>query len=178
MPQLGSLWSWTFAPQTSKRFPSRHDIRTVSAFRQRDFPPSLRPMAEAPIWTGRSSQLKNLGPFLLCLLVIPIPWAIWRYLVVRCRVYQLSNERLLITSGVINKVTETLELYRVRDLQSAQPLLLRFFNLQNLHLITSDSSTPEVIIDYVPAGAGLNELFREHIEKCRVQKRVREIDIE
>jgi hypothetical protein len=35
-----------------------------------------------------------------------------------------------------------------------------------------------VVLDYLPAGAGLASLFREHIESCRMAKRVREIDIE
>ncbi|MES2573061.1 MAG: PH domain-containing protein, partial [Verrucomicrobiota bacterium] len=67
-------------------------------------------MAEQTLWTGHSSQLKNLGAFLLGLLVIPLPWTFWQWLQVRNRVYQLTTERLLITSGVLNKTTETLEL--------------------------------------------------------------------
>jgi uncharacterized membrane protein YdbT with pleckstrin-like domain len=135
-------------------------------------------MPEETIWTGTSSQLKNLGAFLLCILVIPIPWAFWRWLQVKNRVYQLTTERLLISSGVINKSTETLELYRVRDLQVAQPFWLRLFGLHNIHLITTDTSTPEIIVDYIPADLKLPDKFREQVEQCRVKKRVREIDIE
>ena len=134
-------------------------------------------MAEETVWTGTSSQLKNLGPFVLCLLVIPIPWAIWRWLDVKSRVFRLTSERLLIESGVLNKTTETLELYRVRDLQVSQPFLLRLFGLQNLTLLTSDTSTPQIVVDYVPAGLGLADKFREQVEACRQKKRVREIDI-
>ena len=32
-------------------------------------------------WTGTPSQWQNLGWFLSCLLLVPIPWAIWRWLV-------------------------------------------------------------------------------------------------
>ena len=134
-------------------------------------------MAEETIWTGTSSQLKNLGAFLLCLLVIPIPWAIWRWLDVKSRVYRLTSERLLIESGVFNKGTETLELYRVRDLQVSQPFLLRLFGLQNLTLLTSDPSTPQIVVDYIPTELGLADKFREQVEACRQKKRVREIDI-
>ena len=135
-------------------------------------------MAEETIWTGTSSQVKNLGAFLLCILIIPIPWAVWRWLEVRNRIFQLTSERLLITSGVINKTTDTLELYRVRDLRVAQPFLLRMFGLQNLQLLTSDSSTPEVVVDYVPVDLKLSDRFREQVEQCRVKKGVRELDIE
>lgn len=32
--------------------------------------------SERIVWTGRQSQWQNLGWFISCLLVIPIPWAI------------------------------------------------------------------------------------------------------
>ena len=135
-------------------------------------------MAEDTIWTGTSSQLKNLGAFLLCLLIIPIPWAVWRWLQVRSRVFQLTSERLLITSGVMNKTTDTLELYRVRDLRVDQPFFLRLFGLQDIHLMTSDPSTPSLVVDYIPTDLKLAERFREQVELCRVKKGVRELDIE
>ncbi|HEX8312592.1 MAG TPA: PH domain-containing protein [Chthoniobacteraceae bacterium] len=134
-------------------------------------------MPEETVWTGTSSQLKNLGPFVLCLLVIPIPWAVWRWLDVKSRVFRLTSERLLIESGVFNKTTETLELYRVRDLQVTQPFLLRLFGLQKLTLLTSDTSTPQIVVDYVPTELGLADKFREQVEACRQKKRVREVDI-
>jgi uncharacterized membrane protein YdbT with pleckstrin-like domain len=135
-------------------------------------------MAEKPLWTGTASQLKNLGAFLLCVFILPIPWALWKWLTVKCRVFELTSERLLITSGILSKTTESLELYRIRDLQVTQPFFQRLFGLQTLHLITSDATTPEVVLDHLPAEAGLAALFREHIESCRMAKRVREIDIE
>ena len=135
-------------------------------------------MTEETLWTGRSSQWKNLGAWLAGILIIPLPWTFWQWLVVRNRVFRLTNERLLIESGVLNKSTETLELYRVRDLQVTQPLLLRMLGLQNITLLTTDKSTPDLVLDYVPAGAGLADKLRVQIEQCRQRKRVREIDIE
>lgn len=118
------------------------------------------------------------GPVLLVLVVFPLGWAFWRWLNLRSRVYSLTNERLLTQSGVFNKTTETLELYRVRDLQVEEPFTLRLVGLQNIRLITTDSSTPQLVLPALPAGAALRDKFRQHIEECRVRKRVREIDIE
>ncbi|MDQ3625225.1 MAG: PH domain-containing protein [Verrucomicrobiota bacterium] len=135
-------------------------------------------MAEETIWSGTSSQVKNFWLYVSCILVVPIPWAIWAYLSVLNRVYTLTTERLLIRSGVFSKTSETLELYRVRDLQVTEPFWHRLFGLKNIALMTSDTSTPEVVIDYIPTSTGLAEKLREHVELCRVKKRVREIDIE
>src|SRR5688500_13588131 len=98
---------------------------------------------ETTLWSGTSSQLNTFGVFGSCLLIIPVPWAIWRWLETKNHVYRLTSERLIIETGVFGKKTETLELYRVRDLQVTQPFLLRIFGLQNIRLLTSDTSTPE-----------------------------------
>ena len=135
-------------------------------------------MTEATLWTGTSSQVKNFWLFVACLLVIPIPWAIWEWLKTKNRVYTLTTERLTIRSGVLNKATETLELYRVRDLQVTEPLWQRIWGLKTIMLITSDSTTPQLLLDYLPADANLGDQFRKQIELCRQRKRVRELGVD
>ena len=62
-------------------------------------------------WTGHPSQWQNLGWFLLCLLLIPIPFALWKWLETRSTVYTLTDQRLKFTRGVFSKTTEDLELF-------------------------------------------------------------------
>src|SRR4051794_9140111 len=82
-------------------------------------------MAEDTLWSGTSSQYKNFWAWVLCILVIPIPWAIYRWLTVKTTTYRLTTERLLTERGILNKVTDTLELYRVRDMQVTAPFTQR-----------------------------------------------------
>jgi uncharacterized membrane protein YdbT with pleckstrin-like domain len=133
---------------------------------------------ETEIWKGTSSQLKNFWWFVSCLLVIPIPWAIWAWLKVKCRVYTLTTERLLIEDGVFNKSQDTLELYRVRDLQVTEPFWPRLFGLQNIQLLATDITTENLILDYLPKAAGLPDRFRAQVEECRQRKRVREVGVD
>ena len=88
------------------------------------------------------------------------------------------RDRLKITEGVFNKVTDTLELYRVKDLETRQPFWSRMCGLENVQVNTSDVSTPFVLVDAVPIKAGLGDKIRNAVENVRMQKRVREIDIE
>ena len=85
-------------------------------------------MAEETIWRGTSSQMKNLGLFILCglfcWLIVPIFIALARYLQTKNKIYELTTERLKITEGVFSKVTDTLELYRVKDIETRQPFPL------------------------------------------------------
>lgn len=143
-----------------------------------DRPPASSSLQEETVWSGRSSQWKNFWAFALCLLVIPIPWAVWRYLQVRYGVFRLTTERLLITKGVLTRVTESLELYRIRDLRVVQSFWQRLLGLQDIQLITTDSSTPQITLDCIPASQVLPNQIRQYVEACRVAKRVREIDIE
>src|SRR6266403_2270020 len=139
-------------------------------------------MAEEIVWRGSSSQWKNFGLYLLCglfcWLIVPIFIALARYLKTKCKIYELTNERLKITEGVFSKVTDTLELYRVKDLETRQPFLYRLAGVENVQLNTSDASTPFVLIDAIPSKVGLADQIRTQVETIRQQKGVREIDIE
>ena len=135
-------------------------------------------MPEQTLWSGTSSQWKNLGPFLLCLLVIPIPWAIYRWLAVKTTKYELTTERLITKRGIFSVDTDTLELYRVHDMAVTQPFFQRVLGLKTLQLVTGDTTSPRVLIDYIPASLNLQDTIRKQVEECRMRKRVRTVDIE
>ena len=64
---------------------------------------------EETLWTGRPSHLNNLVVYIVCtLLVIPIVYAIWRWLQLNCTTYELTNQRLRITTGVFNREEDEL----------------------------------------------------------------------
>lgn len=156
-------------------------------------------MAEEPLWKGTSSQWKNLlphtifvaalglsawlywgkqmSPWIFLLAGVAALWSLWSFFVVKSTEYQLTTERLIRIRGILTRVTDTLELYRVRDLQIVQPLLLRILKQQNIHVITTDSTTAELILDYLPASDDLGERLRKSIEECRTNKRVRTMDV-
>ncbi|MEY2530187.1 MAG: hypothetical protein QOI96_272 [Verrucomicrobiota bacterium] len=76
-----------------------------------------------------SPEVKNLSPFILLVLAVPIFMALARYLQTKNKVYELTNERLKTSEGVFSRVTETLELYRVKVLESQQPFLFRLVGI-------------------------------------------------
>lgn len=139
-------------------------------------------MAEEVIWRGPSSQWKNFGVFVLCglfcWLIVPIFIGLARFLQTKCKVYELTTERLKITQGVFSKVTDTLELYRVKDIETRQPFLNRLVGVENIQLTTSDATSPFVFIEAISKKVGLADKLRNQVEIIRQQKRVREIDIE
>lgn len=127
-------------------------------------------------WTGRPSQWQNLGWFAACLLVLPIPYAIWRWLVVNSSVYTLTDQRLKFSRGVFNKTVDDLELYRVRDTKLQQNLWERMFGLGELTLFTTDASTPEVKLSWIADAEQVREKIRRLVEARRDAKRVRALE--
>jgi uncharacterized membrane protein YdbT with pleckstrin-like domain len=159
-------------------------------------------MTEDTIWKGTSSQWKNCGAFALLIATIPVSitlhlwlkdkgvgpwiyllvlaaglWAFWKWVQLKTTVFQLTNERLITTSGIFTKVTNMLELYRVRDLKTVQPLWLRLLGLQNIEIYTSDASTVGVNLEFVQASLNLQDRLRQCVEACRLRKTVRTMDI-
>jgi membrane protein YdbS with pleckstrin-like domain len=139
-------------------------------------------MPEQMVWRGTSSQWKNFAFFILCALfcwlIVPIFIALARYLQTKNKVYELTTERLKTTEGVFSKVTDTLELYRVKDLEKRQPFFYRLVGVENVALNTSDASSPLILIEAIPSSVGVADKIRNQVEAVRAQKGVREIDVE
>lgn len=133
---------------------------------------------EKIIWEGNPSQWINIGVYIICtLLVITIPYAIWRWLVLRCFHYSVSDQRIRTSQGVFNKRTDSIELYRVKDVVLLQPFALRMFGLGNVELRTSDMTSPLLTLHAVPDPATLREKILLAAEARRDLKGVRELDV-
>ncbi len=134
---------------------------------------------EETVWSGRPSHINNLVLYIVCtILVIPVFYAIWKWLELRCTTYELTTQRLRIITGVFNRDEEEIELYRVKDISFSQPFLPRMFGLGNVTMHTSDKTTPELTIAGIADAREFRDLLRDRVEQRRDEKRVREVDFE
>jgi uncharacterized membrane protein YdbT with pleckstrin-like domain len=154
---------------------------------------------ENVLWKGSPSQWLNLGPFTAAALVaagiaiggiiipfppvfagliLPLIYAVWKYLTVRTRGFELTSERLKITSGVINQHVDEIELYRIKDSQLLRTWWMRITGLASINLETSDRSMPNLVIPAIRDGGEMRELLRKQVEIQRDKKRVRELDFD
>jgi uncharacterized membrane protein YdbT with pleckstrin-like domain len=127
---------------------------------------------------GGAESVRDFSPYILILLLVPIFMALWRYLQTKNKIYELTTERIKTSEGVFSRVTDSLELYRVKDVEVRQPFLYRVVGIENIQINTSDVSSPFILIAAVPAPAGLADKVRNQVEAIRAQKGVREIDVE
>ena len=152
---------------------------------------------ETSLWKDTPSQWLNIGhfaasaiiaaaiiaasfvaPVALAAIAIPIAYAAWRYLVVRCQTFELTSQRLRISQGVINQHIDEIELYRVKDTLMTRTWWMRLTGLSSITLQTSDRSLPSLIIPAIPNGNDLREQLRVRVEAQRDAKRVREMDFD
>jgi len=153
---------------------------------------------EKLLFRGSPSQILNADVFAICaliaiaasvgaiflsrwsLLLLPVllAIAIWKWLQIRCRVYELTSERLKMTQGVITRRTDDLELYRVVDVSLVEPFFFRWLGLGNVVITTNDRSTPVITIPAVRSVNELREEIRNSVEACRDRKRVRLTELE
>ena len=127
-------------------------------------------------WVGRSSQLQNIWWILSCLLVLPIPVALYQWLLTRTQVYTLTDQRLKTTRGILSKTTDDIELYRVRDTRLEQSFWQRMFGRGDVVLTTTDATTPLVVLRWLPDAAALRERLRVLVEARREAKGVRTLE--
>ncbi|MEM1152784.1 MAG: PH domain-containing protein [Pseudomonadota bacterium] len=102
---------------------------------------------------------------------------IWKYLEIRCVAYTLTDEQMTLQSGVLNRTTDNLELYRVKDWRVSQPIHLRTLGLGNVELMTSDQTSPEFLMVAVSDPSSIAKRIRENVEQVRTTKGVRELDV-
>ena len=153
---------------------------------------------EKPVFRGSSSQVLNLahfagaivlggvalfasaqfGGWLAALVVVPLAYAGWRWWMIASRVYEITTERIKVTTGLVNKHTDDLELYRVKDTVLEEPVLLRLAGAGNIVLTTSDTTTPSLVLEGITGAKELREELRKHIEACRDRKRTRLTELE
>ena len=100
------------------------------------------------------------------------------WLRVRTIRYELTSQRFRSTSGILSRVTEEIELYRIKDTAMLLPLLPRLFRVGHVVLFTSDPSAPTLILEAVPSPRELRETIRTHVEQRRQDKGVRQVDLE
>ena len=163
-------------------------------------PPSdaARP-EETTIWSGSPSQWLNAGWYISCLIgvgvlitvaalmgqpivaaftVIPAIAALVKFLTVRTTRISVTTERITTTVGIFSRRRWDMELYRVKDTMLHEPFLLRLVRRANIQIISSDRSSPSITLPALPNAEWLRQQIRSNVERLRLKRGVRELDMD
>ena len=133
-------------------------------------------MQNETLWQGRPSPLMHLGLYLSCIFLLPLPFALGKYLATRTTSYQLTADRLICQQGIFYRTQDEVELYRIKDYTITAPLYYRWLGIADLVLVTSDKTHPTLALSGIVDAHPVKEIIRNQVEELRVQKGVREID--
>ena len=87
-------------------------------------------------------------------------------------VYKLTNEKLMVETGFLNKKEEEVRLYRILDITLRRSLGERLLGLGTIHCCSADRSTPEFDIKRIRSSSAVKELLSDLVEKEREARRV------
>ena len=93
-----------------------------------------------------------------------LPWSFTKY--------SLTEEKLLIETGFLNKKEEEVRLYRIMDVTLKRSLGERIFGLGTIHCCSADRSTPEFDILRIKRSGEIKNMLSDMIEQQRTIKRV------
>jgi membrane protein YdbS with pleckstrin-like domain len=150
---------------------------------------------EKDLFVGRPAALYSIGqlvPFLVVLVVaiaagyfahsdIGIVYAllffvassafIWAYFYIKSLSihYRITTQRIKLERGMLSKVQESLELFRVDHFELRKPLGMRLLGQASLHLYSSDAELESFSIYGIPHLESLAEALRD----CQLRERAR-----
>lgn len=110
-----------------------------------------------------------------------IPLALWllmllpAWLQLKFIHYRLTEKTLYVQQGIRNRETDPIDLFRVLDAVSSEPLLLRLMNCGYVTVFSADVTRPKQRLMGVRFPLKVKDLIRSHAEKERRRHGVREI---
>jgi hypothetical protein len=109
--------------------------------------------------------LYSSAAFVLCCGIICLRY----YLISRRIRYQITTQRIKREYGLLSKIQEDLELFRIDHFELRKPFGMRLLGQSRLHLFSSDAELANFVIYGVPNLPAIAESLRE----CQLRERTR-----
>lgn len=113
------------------------------------------------------------GIFALDLVILSI--IVYHHLYLRRCSWTLTEEQLIHKRGVIAIDKDYLELYRVSDYSEFSSVIDRLFGLKRIRIVSTDQSSPILIIYGIPNNIDILTPLRERVERCKRNRRIYEM---
>jgi uncharacterized membrane protein YdbT with pleckstrin-like domain len=117
-------------------------------------------------------ELNEYDPYML---PVSIAIYIYRVLLIRSNVFNVSKEQIVHENGLFSKNVEFLEMYRIKDYNISKPFFMRLIGTMVVTLTTSERPNKIFTMKGVPSSQFVYSL-RNLVELQRKNKRVYEVD--
>ena len=86
--------------------------------------------------------------------------------------YAMTDDRFFMETGVFNIKSEEVLLYRVRDISLTRNFGQRIFGVGTIKLLSSDKTSPELVVKNVKHPMEVKELLHRNVEEMKIRRRV------
>ena len=97
-------------------------------------------------------------------IIFGLPWSFTRY--------RLTNDKLIVSTGLISIKEEEIRLYRIMDVTLKRTLGDRLWGLGTIHICSSDKTTREFDIKRISRSTEVKEMLSDMVEAARRKNRV------
>jgi uncharacterized membrane protein YdbT with pleckstrin-like domain len=133
---------------------------------------------EEVLFEGHPALLPSVGALLIALLTVGLALI---YFAIRRKGthYKITNERVVIESGILSKRMDQIDIYRINDYVVERPFGQRLLGTGNLVISAMDRTTPELRINGLATDlVALYEKLRKATEIQKQRRGVRVVDYE
>ena len=130
-------------------------------------------------WGWLRGSLAGWATLLLCLVGVGLIIVAVKWFQNLATTYELTEDRLILHKGIVNKSLDEIELYRVKDMRVEFSLIAQWAGIGTIVLESSDETTagqPLVMHD-IEAAPARREKLRELVNAARRLRGVREFDM-
>lgn len=126
---------------------------------------------EKSLFTGHPAVIYTFGQWVAVIFTLGIAYAFY-WVRSRATSYEITTQRVRVERGIFSKAKENVELFRIDHFDLHKPLGMRLVGQCVLHLRSSDTSFPTVMILGVPDLELLADTLREYSLRERTRRRV------
>lgn len=126
---------------------------------------------EKPLFMGHPAVVVSAWQWLAVVFTLGIAWLIY-WIRSIATTYEITTQRIRIERGLLSKMKENVELFRIDHFDLHKPLGMRLVGHCVLHLRSSDAHFPSVMIAGIPNLESLADTLRECSLRERTRRRV------
>jgi membrane protein YdbS with pleckstrin-like domain len=126
---------------------------------------------EKPLFTGHPAIVTSAWQWLAVAFTLGIAWLVY-WLRSIATTYEITTQRVRVERGLFSKLKENVELFRIDHFDVHKPFGMRLVGQCVVHLRSSDTSFPSVMISGIPGLEALADTLRECSLRERTRRRV------
>ncbi|HBS45463.1 MAG TPA: hypothetical protein DEA91_15145 [Paenibacillus sp.] len=86
--------------------------------------------------------------------------------------YTITNQRIMVKTGLIGKNVEEIELLRVRDLSVAQSIMDRMLGIGTLTVFSDDASAPQLLFRKIHDAQTVKDVLRKAVRDEKIANNI------